>query len=613
MNDFDIVLEKKGVAMCGVAGWMQSRKLGLDDRLRSEAEGVVSRVLDWQHHRGPDARGLWKSPDKTTILGHNRLAIVELTEAGAQPMVDSDSDWAISYNGELYNHKELREALRSKHGIRFKGASDTEVFLYGIKTWGIDEFLRQADGMFAAALYSVKSSRLFLVRDRAGEKPLYYCESEAGFYFASELRPLASALERELVIDKAALSLYLMLRYVPAPLAIYKGFKKVRPGHYLVVDRETEPKEYAYFSWDPHASEIPEHQTTFNQVVEVTEKILTHSLEARLMSDVPLGFFLSGGVDSTLTAALVRKHFGIEIKTYTIGFESDPKSEHPVSEKTAKLIGAKHKTRIFKASEIGEISKEVIQSMDEPIGDRSCVPTWLLCKYARSEVTVALGGDGGDELFGGYQRYPGLNQQIGEARHPRALDGLRWYLTHRLPVFPPYQVEEICGGLTPDASAVLEDFSVPLYSPSRPEIDIRYVDFKSYLPGAVLAKVDRMSMRASLEVRTPFLCRASLELSSRLPHAFLYSGPLMKPVLREICSKLGLHHVASLSKKGFGMPPEFLALDKAALDTRANNALQSIGKAVSSDINLSAWQTHASKNINSLWATIVLGEWLAAA
>lgn len=599
--------------MCGIAGWFDFQRPGLEDRLCTQAERAVSRVLDQQHHRGPDARGLWKSPDRRAILGHNRLAIVELTEAGAQPMVDCDSDWAISYNGELYNYKKLREALSVHHGIRFKGTSDTEVFLYGVKTWGVDEFLRQADGMFAAALYSVKSGRMFLVRDRAGEKPLYYCESETGLYFASELRPLARAMERELVVDKAALSLYLMLRYVPAPLSIYEGFKKLRPGHYLVFDRETGPREYAYFSWDPHASEIPEHQTTFNQVVEVTEKILTQSLESRLMSDVPLGFFLSGGVDSTLTAALVRKHFGIEISTYTIGFEGDPKSEHPISEKTAKLIGAKHKTRIFKANEISGISREVIHSMDEPNGDRSCVPTYLLSKFARSEVTVALGGDGGDELFGGYQRYPGLSQQIGETRFPRALDGLRWYLTHRLPVFTPHQVEEICGALAPEASLFLEDLAVPLYSPSRPEMDIRYVDFKSYLPGAVLSKVDRMSMQASLEVRTPFFSRASLELSSRLPHAFLYNGPIMKPVLRQICSKLGLQHVASLEKKGFGMPSEFLALDEAALLARANSALQSIRKALSRDINLNAWAAYAGKNMNSLWATIVLGEWLEAA
>lgn len=330
------------------------------------------------------------------------------------------------------------------------------------------------------------------------------------------------------------------------------------------------------------------------------------------MSDVPLGFFLSGGVDSTLTAALVRKHFGTQINTYTIGFEGDPKSEHPVSERTAKLIGANHKTHIFKAQDLGDVSRELIASMDEPNGDRSCVPTYLLCKHARTEVTVALGGDGGDELFGGYQRYPGLNQQIGEDLYPRAVDGLRWYLTHRLPVFMPGQVEEICGPLAGGAEHVLEDLAVHLYSPTRPEMDIRYVDFKSYLPGAVLSKVDRMSMQVSLEVRTPFFSEAALELASRLPHGFLYSGQFMKPVLREICNRLGLSHVAKLEKKGFGMPAEFLAQDQNALAARATSALKAIQRRVAGKANMKAWAEHTPKNMNALWATIVLGEWLEA-
>jgi asparagine synthase (glutamine-hydrolysing) len=250
--------------------------------------------------------------------------------------------------------------------------------------------------------------------------------------------------------------------------------------------------------------------------------------------------------------------------------------------------------------------------MDEPNGDRSCVPTYLLCKHARSEVTVALGGDGGDELFGGYQRYPGLNQQIGEDLYPRAVDGLRWYLTHRLPVFTPNQVEEILGRLPKDADDFLEDLAVPLYSPSRPEIDIRYVDFKSYLPGAVLAKVDRMSMQVSLEVRTPFFAGPLLELASRLPHGFMYSGSLMKPVLREICNRLGLQHVAKLEKKGFGMPAEFLAQDQAALSARAKISFQAIQRRVDRTVNMHKWAEYAGKNMNSLWATIVLGEWLEA-
>ena len=599
--------------MCGIAGWFNTNLHHNDtDAAKNTAVSVIQQVLERQHHRGPDARGLWVSPNHNAVLGHNRLAIVELSEAGAQPMVDSDSDWVITYNGELYNYKKLRQILEAKHQVRFKGNSDTEVFLYGVKVWGIDEFLRQADGMFAAGLYSTKTSRLLLVRDRAGEKPLYYTLQPNGLYFASELRPLARSLGTEHSLDASGLATYLMMRYVPAPLTIYEGFYKLKPGHFLVVEPGRSPREYAHFSWDPHASEIPEHSKTFEQVVQVTEKILTRSLEARLMSDVPLGFFLSGGVDSTLTAALVRKHFGTQINTYTIGFEGDPKSEHPVSERTAKLIGANHKTHIFKPQDIGDVSRELIASMDEPNGDRSCVPTYLLCKHARTEVTVALGGDGGDELFGGYQRYPGLNQQIGEDLYPRAVDGLRWYLTHRLPVFTPGQVEEICGPLAGGAEHVLEDLAVHLYSPTRPEMDIRYVDFKSYLPGAVLSKVDRMSMQVSLEVRTPFFSEAALELASRLPHGFLYSGQLMKPVLREICNRLGLSHVAKLEKKGFGMPAEFLAQDQSALAARATSALKAIQRRVAGKVNMKAWAEHTPKNMNALWATIVLGEWLEA-
>jgi asparagine synthase (glutamine-hydrolysing) len=599
--------------MCGIAGWLNTTsRLRVDISSKESAIGVIAGILDRQHHRGPDARGLWVSANHDVVFGHNRLSILELSEAGAQPMVDSDSDWVITYNGELYNYKKLRQILETKHLVQFKGNSDTEVFLYGVKVWGIDEFLRRADGMFAAGLYSARTGRLLLVRDRVGEKPLYYTLQSDGLYFASELRPLVRSLGREPPLDPSGLATYLMMRYVPAPLTIYEGFYKLKPGHFLVVEPGRAPREYAHFSWDPHASEIPEHPKTFEQVVQVTEKVLTQSLEARLMSDVPLGFFLSGGVDSTLTAALVRKHFGTQINTYTIGFEGDPKSEHPVSERTAKLIGANHKTHIFKPQDIGDVSRELIASMDEPNGDRSCVPTYLLCKHARSEVTVALGGDGGDELFGGYQRYPGLNQQIGENLYPRAVDGLRWYLTHRLPVFTPNQVREICGPLASSAEHVLEDLAVHLYSPTRPEMDIRYVDFKSYLPGAVLSKVDRMSMQVSLEVRTPFFSEAVLELASRLPHGFLYSGQFMKPVLREICNRLGLSHVAKLEKRGFGMPPEFLAQDQNALTTRATAALKVIQGHVAGKANMKAWAEHTPKNMNALWATIVLGEWLGA-
>ena len=595
--------------MCGIAGWVSVEPASTKALAKHKAD--IARVLELQHHRGPDARGLWESPCRRAVLGHNRLSIVELSEAGAQPMVDADGDWVITYNGELYNYKELRALLTKQFGVHFRGNSDTEVFLYGVKHLGIDEFLRHAEGMFAAALFSSKTGTTYLVRDRAGEKPLYYKQTLQGVHFASELKPLVNGLQDKPPIDRDALYLYLVLRYVPAPLAMFEGYAKVKQGHYLVLEPGRPVREYAFFSWDAHASEVSPHPQNFSEVVRITEKLLVKSLEQRLMADVPLGFFLSGGVDSTLTAALVRKHFGRDISTYTIGFEGDPESEHEVSAQTARTIGSRHTKRILKVSELGNVSQRVIQAMDEPNGDRSCVPTFLLCEHARSEVTVALGGDGGDELFGGYSRYPGLNKRIGEDLCPRAYDGLMVYFAESLPVFGPRSTKEIMGGTPPRAERYLQSLAVPLYSPSRPEIDIRYVDFNSYLPGAVLSKVDRMSMQTSLEVRTPFFSKALLEIASRLPHEFLYQGKHMKPVLRQICRGLGLEHVAGLKKKGFGMPAQFLYNGKAELSERVSAALSQIALAIDDEPLVQRMAQSAGGNMNSVWATIVLGEWLA--
>jgi asparagine synthase (glutamine-hydrolysing) len=597
--------------MCGIAGWATTQPPQLDNTATRRTE--INRILDFQHHRGPDARGIWTSPCGRAVLGHNRLAIVELSDAGAQPMSDTDNDWTITYNGELYNYRALRTLLQKKFAVKFRGNSDTEVFLYGVKHLGIDEFLRSAEGMFAAALFSVKTGTTYLVRDRAGEKPLYYKQSVDGVHFASELKPLAKGLKgHKPTIDQDALYLYLLLRYVPAPFAMFEGYAKVRHGHYLVLQPGMPVRECAYFSWDPHASEVPPSPKNFAEVVRVTERMLVQSLEQRLMSDVPLGFFLSGGVDSTLTAALVRKYFGKDINTYTIGFEGDPESEHDVSTQTARMIGSRHTTRIFKSNELGDVSQRVIRGMDEPNGDRSCIPTFLLCEHARSEVTVALGGDGGDELFGGYSRYPDLDARIGENLYPRAYDGLMVYFADALPVFGPSAAAEIVGRVPPRAQQWLQSLAVPLYSPCRPEMDIRYVDFNSYLSGGVLSKVDRMSMQVSLEVRTPFFSKELLSIASRLPHEFLYQGKQMKPVLRQICKGLGLEHVAQLKKKGFGMPARFLFAGQDQLVRRANAALIQIAAQLDNKALTKRMANAAADNMNSLWATIVLGEWLEA-
>ena len=375
--------------MCGIAGWAGS-KSDLKKPIEEKTK-IISKILDFQNHRGPDARGLWANNTNPIVLGHNRLSIIELSEAGAQPMHSPDGKWVISYNGELYNYKKLKKNLEEKFGVKFFGNSDTEVFLQGFVCYGADEFLRIADGMFSAAIYNLVSDELFLLRDRVGEKPLFYTIKDGEIFFSSELKALACSAPVERRIDSAGLQLYMLLRYIPAPHTILQNIFKLKPGHYVRFSLGQMTEQISYFSWDPHASEVPPNQTNYNEVVRGTEALLVKSLESRLMSDVPLGFFLSGGVDSTLCAALIRKYFGRKINSYTIGFEGDTSSEHTVAEKTASIIGAKHVTKIFKHEELYGQSLELLKKLDEPNGDRSCVPTYLLCKHARSEVTVALG------------------------------------------------------------------------------------------------------------------------------------------------------------------------------------------------------------------------------
>ena len=597
--------------MCGVAGFV-SESLQLPFGAKKVS---IPRILEAQHHRGPDSRGLWQDPLGGAIFGHNRLAIVDLTDTGAQPMHDDEGRFVIVYNGELYNYKALRSHLESKFAVEFRGSSDTEVFLYGIKHLGVDRFLGEAEGMFAAAIYDRRDRRLVLVRDRAGEKPLCYFVSSEGLVFASEVRALVEGLGEGLpTLDESALYLYLLLRYVPAPFTIFSGIKKIPAGHYLSWEPGKPPEVRPYFSWDQGASEIAPSLGNFDSVVKKIEQHLVRSLESCLMSDVPLGFFLSSGIDSSIVAALVRRHFGFSINTYTVGFEGDPESETLVSEQTAKIIGSRHTSRALRSNDLGALSVQLIAKMDEPNGDRSCVPTYLLCQHVRSEVTVALGGDGGDELFGGYGRYNGLSQNLSEGLFPQAADAALTYLQTCLPVFGVPSLAKAGIFASSDVRNWLDSISTSLFPPRNAEVAIRYFDFATYLPGAVLSKVDRMAMQASLEVRTPFLSRAMLRWSSLLPHEFLINSGVHKPVLRSLAQKLGLGHISNLPKKGFGMPGVFLKTNAVELNLRVSSAIEVLNGhplLPSGMANLGdRLRPIAGANTNSLWATIVLGEWL---
>lgn len=596
--------------MCGIAGWLAADP----DRPAGSMAARVARILDAQAYRGPDARGTWEESDSSVAFGHNRLAIVDLSQTGAQPMADEEGRYVIVYNGELYNYKSLRSYIEKRFSVRFRGSSDTEVFLQGIKHLGVDRFLGEAEGMFAAAIYDRATKRLILARDRAGEKPLCYAHTAEGLFFASEVRALVAGMSQTPQLDADSVYLYLLLRYVPSPKTIFTGVCKVPPGHYVAWAPGTDPEVKPYFSWDQGAAEIPATQQAFSKVVDRVEQGLVESLKGCLMSDVPLGFFLSGGVDSSLVAALVRRHFGISINTYTVGFEGDAESETEISQQTAKIIGSRHVSRTLKSSELGALSSELIRKMDEPNGDRSCVPTYLLCQHARTEVTVALGGDGGDELFGGYSRYPGLRNSLSEGFFARGSDAAAAYFQSALPVYGMHRLAQ--AGLLPSPAVLawLDSVSTPLMPPRNAEVAIRYFDFATYLPGAVLSKVDRMAMQVSLEVRTPFFSRFLLNMSATLPHEFLINGTTLKPVLRMLAQKIGLGHIVNLPKKGFGMPGAFLQANAGSLQMRAQQALSVLnrhpllpGKLTNLGQQL---QPVVSTNANSLWATIVLGEWL---
>lgn len=596
--------------MCGIAGWLAADA----DRPAGSMAARVTRILDAQTYRGPDARGTWEESDGSVAFGHNRLAIVDLSHTGAQPMADEEGRYVIVYNGELYNYKALRSYIEKRFAVIFRGSSDTEVVLQGIKHLGVDRFLGEAEGMFAVAIYDRAAKKLILARDRAGEKPLCYAYTAEGFFFASEVRALVEGMSTTPHLDTDAVYLYLLLRYVPAPKTIFAGVSKVPAGHYVIWTSGAAPEVRPYFSWDQGSAEIPASQQSFSKVVDRVEQGLVESLQGALMADVPLGFFLSGGVDSSLVAALVRRHFGIAINTYTVGFEGDAESETEISQQTAKIIGSRHVSRTLKSSELGAISSELIRKMDEPNGDRSCVPTYLLCQHARSEVTVALGGDGGDELFGGYSRYRGLRYSLAEGLFARGSDAAAAYFQTALPVYGMHRLAQ--AGLLPSPAVLswLDSVSTSLMPPRNAEVAIRYFDFATYLPGAVLSKVDRMAMQVSLEVRTPFLSRFLLNISATLPHEFLINGSTLKPVLRMLAQKIGLGHIANLPKKGFGMPGVFLQANSGSLQMRAQHALSVLNRhrLLPQELtNLgSQLQPIVSANANSLWTTIVLGEWL---
>ena len=558
--------------MCGIAGvWTFAGDR--EDSLRARARSMA----DALRHRGPDDDGVFADGDAGVALGFRRLSIVDLSQAGAQPMVSASGRYVMVFNGEVYNHRRLVVELGAHD---YRGHSDTEVMLECIDAWGLETAVQRFIGMFGFAVWDRRERTLSLVRDRIGIKPLYYSVTPQGACFASELKALRAGDVDRSSIDRGALALYVRFGYVPAPYSIFDGIVKLLPGRILTIHADGTTQTQAY--WDaPRIAEEASNRFrgSEEEAVEAIEELLSDSVRLRLISDVPLGLFLSGGVDSPLIAALMQREAG-SVSTFTIGFEGMP-SEAPFAAAVARHLGTKHTEAILGADEVLRMVPLMAELYDEPFGDSSAIPTYLVSRMARQHVTVALSGDGADELFGGYHRYF-LGRRVMERveRVPRAMRhplGVLLRIASRLPSRQNFRAR--LRGL---GDALVIDDPITLFqqqvaaemirvmdaSPRPAQLTARtrwprlddpatlmmYLDAISFLPDDILTKVDRASMAVSLEVREPMLDHRLVELAWSLPLSMKIRGTRGKWVLRTLLRKYLPAEMVDRDKQGFGLP-----------------------------------------------------------
>jgi asparagine synthase (glutamine-hydrolysing) len=561
--------------MCGIAGFTGHQDPGLLERMT----GLLS-------HRGPDAAGHWSDPVACVALGHRRLSIVDLG-GGAQPMWTPDAGLGVVFNGEIYNHAELRAQLTGLGAVFQTDHSDTEVLLHAYRQWG-DSFVERLNGMWAFVLFDRERRRLFGSRDRFGKKPFFYFHHGGQFGFASELSALRAHPACPGSLSTLALRKYFAYGYVPAPFTLLEGVRKLPGGHSFSLDLDSQNLEirpYWQFTLEPDPG-LAEPGRLEN-LCEELRATLENAVRRRLMSDVPLGVFLSGGLDSSAVAALAARHLP-RIHTFSVGFTDPSFDESTYARRMARHLDSEHHEEILDLERSSSLLPEIVSRLDEPIGDSSLLPTYLLCRFARQTVTVALGGDGGDELFAGYDPFRALGPAMLYQRWiPAPVHAAVRALVGKLPVShrnlsldfklkrtlaglshpPPFWNAVWMSPLTPaDLDAVFGSPLAPeeLYSeslaaweqfPNGHPVD-RSLNWwtRLYLQDGILAKVDRASMLNSLEARSPFLDIEVANLARKIPHSLKLRNGCTKWILKKALSPLVPGDILNRPKKGFGMP-----------------------------------------------------------
>lgn len=589
--------------MCGIAGYLTVPRQKSCDELRV----TVLRMADTLRLRGPDDGGAWVDADAGIALGHRRLSIIDLSLEGHQPMHSFCGRYVIAFNGEIYNHRDIRHELEQesqRHAIPWRGHSDTEVALAAISRWGIEAAVRRFVGMFAFALWDRTERVLYLVRDRLGEKPLYYGRMGRSILFGSELKALRAHPDFKGEINRDALALYLRHNCIPAPYSIYRGIYKLPPGTMLAVSDRDAPFPGPVQYWS--AREAAEHGLaapftgSTEEAIAALDGLLRDAVGLQMVADVPLGVFLSGGIDSSTVVALMQAQSDRPVKTFTIGFNETGYNEAEHAKAVARHLGTEHTEFYVTPEEAMAVIPRLPALYDEPFADSSQIPTFLVSEMARRSVTVSLSGDGGDELFAGYNRYfwgRSIWKRVGWMPQPlrvaaaaalTAVSPQRWdrvfaaaksLLPSKLKQSTPgdklHKLAEVLAVDSPEAmyrglashwkdpaSVVLGASEPPTALTDRrlwsdlPDFTQRmmYLDTVTYLPDDILVKVDRASMGVSLEARIPFLDHRVVEFAWRLPLSMKVRDGQGKWLLRQVLYQYVPKELIERPKAGFGVP-----------------------------------------------------------
>lgn len=638
--------------MCGIAGFLNLSTHQSRQELEIQAKAMGDAIL----HRGPDAGGVWVDPSAGIGFAHRRLSIIDLSEAGAQPMTSSCGRYVICYNGEVYNFPEVRQELEQK-GHNFRGHSDTEVILESCARIGVKNTVERLIGMFAFALWDKQDETLFLVRDRLGIKPLYWSQTNSGFLFGSELKSMHAHASFQTDINYDAVASYLRYTYVPTPISIFEGTNKLQQGQILTLKKHQSPVIESYWSLEEvvkHGSANP-FQGSDEDAIDHLEQLLKDCVKRRMVADVPLGTFLSGGIDSSLVTSLMQAQSAKPIKSFSIGFHDAAYNEAELAAEIAKHLGTEHTELYVTPEQVREIIPNLSNIYDEPFADSSQLPTWMVSHMTKQHVTVALSGDGGDELFGGYTRYSlakkyskiiysqprflrQLEASVIKSFSPRTLNLLTKIVPEsKRPTLIGDKLHKLAGVLGGnkddfyrhlvshwkhpnelsvngrEIKTLLDDKSIRGLLPDYVD-RMMYLDTLTYMHDDILTKVDRASMDVALEVRVPLLDHRLAEFAWTIPQHMKIRNGQGKWILRQVLNRYVPNELYERPKMGFGVPVGTWLrgpLKEWAGDLLSTSNIKKHGL-VNPEYVEKRWNEHLSGDRNwesGLWSILMLQSW----